>query len=60
MLAETGRPFQHIELGGKLQALTEASAWTFVEDSGLSRPFTIGEPDLLARLFVYRVAPITL
>lgn len=35
--------------------LTRNGAWQQIEDSGPFRPYTIGEPDLLTRLFVCRV-----
>ena len=38
----------------KHQAVTDADRWTLLEDRGPFRPYTIGEPDLFARVFVYR------
>lgn len=38
----------------KIEALTDAGLWTPVEDRGPFRPYIIGEPDLLARMFVFR------
>jgi len=38
-----------------IDRLTAAGTWTVEEDTGPFRPYTIGEPDLLTRMFACRV-----
>jgi SAM-dependent methyltransferase len=39
----------------KIEALSEAGAWSLLEDSGPFRPYLIGEPDLFTRIFVFEI-----
>lgn len=40
----------------KIKALTDANLWTLLEERGPFRPYIVGEPELFARFFVFRVA----
>ncbi len=39
----------------KIEALSEASTWSLLEDSGPFRPYLIGEPELFTRIFVFEI-----
>lgn len=41
--------------GAKIEALSQAGAWSLLEDSGPFRPYLIGEPELFTRIFVFEI-----